>query len=141
MKKTQYTTNKIPLIKILDLYKALSDLLYQNDGDRVKELKYPAKVSYAINKNLSALIPFVAEFEAEKQKIVEKFGGKPDQEAKIYVYETPEQEQQCNAEITTLVYAEKDLDIHKITLDMLGEAMISPEKINALEELGFLVIE
>lgn len=144
MKKTNYSNNKIKLINVLDLYKCLTELLYESTKDadsQMREVKYPAKVSYAINKNLRLLVPIVSEFEIKKQGIVEKFGGKPDNEKKMFVYDTPEQEKDSNTEIMTLVNEEYDVNIHKITLDMLGDAMISPEKISSLEDLGMLEID
>lgn len=144
MKKTQYTNNKITILNALNLYKCLTELLYEETKDAanpVREVKYPAQVSYAINKNLKQLAPIVSDFEVKKQELVTKHGGKADEEAKMYVYESPEKEQEFNKEIMNLINETTIADIHKITLDMLGTAMISPEKINSLEDLGMLVSE
>lgn len=120
----------LPVISVLNLYKSLSEIATE---------KYPAKVAYAIGKNLRTLWPVVLEFEQKKQEIVKKYGSFNDETKQFEFVDALNGQAEFEAEVNPLLVEEKEVEVHKVTADMFNESMISSEKLAELEDFGFIV--
>lgn len=96
---------------------------------RIADKTFPAKVSYAIAKNLKLLESEFKDLEEQRIKICESYANK-DEDGKavtqekdgntVYVFSGDAQEQ-CNKEYADLLGEEIDLDIHTVEASELDK--------------------
>lgn len=112
-----------------------------NGIGEVKKKRLPVKVGFAINKNLSAMQGSIESYEAERQKIMDKYCEKDDQgnlrvEGKEYVLADREA---YAAEMRELLTIENEISIHTVSMNEIEKCdsekfdAVSPDDLSLLE--------
>lgn len=103
--------------------------------------KLPIKISYAVAKNISKIEAELKVYNAEREKLIEKYSVK-DEEGKTKIDNGTINIQEeyldaWNKEHTELLSIENDIDIHLIPIDELLNSMcnIAPSEIIAIDYL------
>lgn len=86
-----------------------------------KELKFPAKVNYSIQKNFKNLFSIYQEINEEKENICKEYSTKYYEEEHIYVFEDEEKRMTAEKELSDLMTLEQEVNIIKFKLDDLGD--------------------
>lgn len=118
------------LSNALNLYKTLLE---------IRGTKFPAKVSYAIDKNLNRLVKVVSEFEMEKFKLMMKLTAgnfEPETGEPIFTEESKKEFESTLLEMTS---KEIEFEVHKVNFAEFKNAELSAEDIQALREYGMLL--
>lgn len=111
-----------------------------NALSKLNNAQLPIKVAYAISKNVNKIESELKFYNAEKAKLVNKYGEK-DKEGKLKVGENgnvplkEEHIEDYNRDIKELLYIENEMDIHMIKLDNLlnSDYNISPAELSAID--------
>ena len=107
---------------------------------KLNNAQLPIKVAYAISKNINKIESELKVYNAERAKLVNKYGEK-DKEGKLKVGENgnvplkEEYIEDYNRDIKELVSIENEIDIHMIQLDDLlnSDYNVSPDELAAID--------
>jgi hypothetical protein len=105
---------------------------------RMANRELPVKVSYSIAKNLKKLESELKIYNAEKNKLIEKYSNK-DEQGKTIVDENNHviiQEghiDDWNKEIEELLAIENEIEIHKFSIDDLSGYNITPSELMTID--------
>ncbi|MDU4889769.1 MAG: hypothetical protein E6344_07265 [Clostridium sp.] len=99
---------------------------------KVSQMELPIKVSYAIAKNISKIENELKVYNAEKQKLIEKYSCK-DEHGNLKI--TEEHQEAWTRDIEALVEIEVDIDIHKFSVEEFinSNCNISPGEFMAID--------
>ena len=112
----------------------------------VEEKKLPVKLGFAINKNVKAMKGTAESYDAERTKILDKYGQK-DEDGQLEIsgdeYALTDKKAYA-AEMNELLGIESELQVHTVTLDEIEKC--DTEKFDALtpgelEILEFMIEE
>lgn len=95
-----------------------------------KELKFPAKVNYTIQKNFKTLYSIYQELEAERIKVCEEYST--SKENNIYIFEDKDKRIKAEQEINDLMSMEQDINILKFDIDALGNMELTTRQMDIL---------
>lgn len=102
----------------------------------VAQKQLPVKVSYAISKNISKIESELKVYDKERQKLIEKYGEKDEQD-KVVVDEKGQikfkDKDSWDKDIKALLDIENEIDIHKFSIDELNGFNISPAELQAID--------
>ena len=107
---------------------------------KLNNAQLPIKVAYAISKNINKIESELKVYNAERAKLVNKYGEK-DKEGKLKVGENgnvplkEEYIEDYNRDIKELLSIENEIDIHMIKLDDLlnSDYNVSPAELAAID--------
>lgn len=107
---------------------------------KLNNAQLPIKVAYAISKNINKIESELKVYNAERAKLVNKYGEK-DKEGKLKVGENgnvplkEEYIEDYNRDIKELLSIENEIDIHMIQLDDLlnSDYNVSPAELAAID--------
>lgn len=99
---------------------------------KVSQMELPIKVSYAIAKNISKIENELKVYNAEKQKLIDKYTVK-DEHGNLKISE--EHQEAWTRDIEALVEIEVDIDIHKFSVEEFinFNCNISPGELMAID--------
>lgn len=112
----------------------------------IEEKKLPVKLGFAINKNVKAMRGIAEAYDAERTKILDKYGQK-DEDGQLEIsgdeYALTDKKAYA-AEMNELLGIESELQVHTVTLDEIEKC--DTEKFDALtpgelEILEFMIEE
>lgn len=111
-----------------------------NTLSELNTMQLPIKVAYAVSKNTIKIESELSVYNAEKSKLVNKYGEK-DEEGKVIADELgninilEEHRDDWNRDIQELLSIENEVDIHKIKLDDLLsiDYNISPGQLTSID--------
>lgn len=104
----------------------------------IAQKQLPVKVSYAISKNISKIESILNIYNKEKEKLLEKYGEK-DEEGQLKSNEygqiviNKSCEKDWEKDINDLLEIENEIDIHKFSIDLLGEYSMSPIELTSID--------
>lgn len=102
----------------------------------VAQKQLPVKVSYAISKNISKIESELKVYDKERQKLIEKYAEKDEQE-KVVSDEKGQikfkDKDSWDEDIKALLDIENEIDIHKFSIDELNGFNISPAELQAID--------
>lgn len=107
---------------------AFAEALHQIIED--KELKFPAKASYAIQKNFKTLFTIYQELEAERVKVCQEYST--GLENGVYIFNDAEKRTLAEKELNDLMAMEQEVRILKFNIDALGDIELSAQQMNVL---------
>ena len=105
---------------------------------KVSQKELPVKVSYAIAKNIGKIQSELKVYNAQKEKLIEKYAEK-DEQGKVKVSEQnqltiiPENIDSWNKDLNELLDIENEIDIHKFSFSLLEGYNISPAELMAID--------
>lgn len=117
-----------------------------NDSTKLAEIaqkQLPIKASYAIAKNLSKLEAELKTYNAERDKLIEKYSRK-DEQGKTIIGENNQvgiQEDHLNdwnKDIQELLAIENEVNIHTFSIDVLDGCSMTPAE---LMLIGYMITE
>lgn len=120
---------KLTLQQLVDSQGALNEFAAKEN--------LPAKTSYWAGKVLTKAERELKHFQEARTKCLESFGTLPAGGAK-YVFETPEKEAECVAQLKELAATEIELPGEPFTLEKLGPCTLTPAAMMALD---WLIVE
>lgn len=104
----------------------------------IAQKQLPVKVSYAISKNISKIESILNIYNKEKEKLLEKYGEKdeegqlkPNEYGQIVINKSCEKD--WEKDINDLLEIENEIDIHKFSIDLLGEYFMSPVELASID--------
>ena len=116
------------------------------DAARLAQISHkelPIKVSYAIAKNISKLEAELKTYNAEREKLIEKYSEK-DEHGKTIVVENnqiklqPEHLADWNKDMKELLSIENDIDIHQFSIEELNGHSVSASELMVID---YMIIE
>lgn len=118
------------LSNALNLYKTLLE---------IRGTKFPAKVSYAIDKNLNRLVKVVSQFEMDKFKLMMQMtSGNFEPETMEPIF-TEDSKKEFESTLLEMTSKEIEFEVHKVNFAEFKNAELSVEDIQALREYGMLL--
>ena len=105
---------------------------------QIAQKELPIKVSYAIAKNISKLETELKTYNAEREKLIEKYSEK-DEQGKTIVVENnqiklqPELLSDWNKDIQELLAIENEIDIHAFSIEALNGYSMSPSDLMLID--------
>lgn len=94
-----------------------------------EELKFPAKVSFYIEKNLNCLLETVKEIEEQRISMLAQFGAYNQETQQFDVF--PEKSEEATAAIESFLNTEKTIELYMIRLDAFEGVNLSIPQIKA----------
>ena len=99
-------------------------ITFLNGLSELQNKKLPIKVSFSIIKNMKAMETVATAYEAERNKIVEQYAKKDENDNPViednrYIFQNEEAQKSYTSEVTELLEIENDIDIQTVTLDDL----------------------
>jgi hypothetical protein len=92
--------------------------------------KLPAKLAYAVSKNLRLITPELQDFEKARIALLEQY-GKLNEET--HTYDIPEDKKaQVDAEFNTLVNTDVDLTPFQVDIEAFGVIEITPNEFSSI---------
>lgn len=140
----------VKVVQLLNLYKTIVDMLSESgnkeqvmqNGTLVeREVKFSAKVAYAMNKNIKKLWPIIFNFEQQKNTILAELRIQdPNSETGELIFKDGEAGQkEFERRIDEIINQDVEFEIYKVTLNDFGMTMLTVSQISNLEEFGMLV--
>ncbi|WP_040192086.1 hypothetical protein [Clostridium culturomicium] len=99
---------------------------------KISQMELPIKVSYAVAKNIDKIESELKVYNAEKQKLIDKYTVK-DEHGNLKISE--EHQEAWTRDIEALVEIEVDIDIHKFSVEEFinSNCNISPGELMAID--------
>ena len=113
--------------------KDIQNILNANIYDKA----FPIKTSYALSRLAKVLTSELATFDAQRQKLIEKYEGALNEDKTLYTF-TQENSEAFAREISELTEMEIEVPFEPLTLDSFGSVNLTP---NDLVLIGSLIQE
>lgn len=110
---------------------AFAEAVYEIVND--KELKFPAKVNYAIQKNFKTLYSIYQELETERVRVCQEYST--GLENGVYLFEDAEKRELAEKELNDLMTMEQDVNIMKFDIDALGNMELTTRQMDVLMQM------
>lgn len=107
---------------------AFAEAVYEIVND--KELKFPAKVNYAIQKNFKTLYSIYQELEIERVRVCQEYST--GLENGVYLFEDAEKRELAEKELNDLMVMEQEVNIMKFSIDALGDIELTSRQMDVL---------
>ena len=95
-----------------------------------KELKFPAKVNYAIQKNFKTLYSIYQELETERVRVCQEYST--GLENGVYLFEDAEKRELAEKELNDLMTMKQEVNIMKFDIDALGDIELTSRQMDVL---------
>jgi len=114
----------------LDIYNKAMALVEAFNTKEGKELNYPVKINYYLQKNIKAFVDAATEIEQKRIEIVQKYGNKKEDSEEYIIPEDKMDE--AGKELQDFFELEQEIPVSMLKLDWFDNIDMTAEQVSAI---------
>lgn len=114
----------------LDIYNKAMALVEAFNTKEGKELNYPVKINYYLQKNIKAFVDAATEIEEKRIEIVQKYGNKKENSEEYIIPE--EKMDEAGKELQDFFELEQEIPVSMLKLDWFDNIDMTAEQVSAI---------